>query len=133
MSLPPSTGTYTDFTKYYYSNNCTDVLNKLNHNIKCNRNFEIEECCKYMINKIYDVEYDLNKCYYVNDTFIEFKCNEETGKDFMTTLIIAFCMSLCMCLCVVIYEMNKLGYFNCKKERTFSNHLLVNQNPTYGT
>lgn len=134
MAYPPtSSDTYTDLTTYYYKTNCSDVLNSIDKNIRCNTKLGVEECCKYIIHNIYHTSYDLNKCYYINDTFVEFKCNEERAKDFLMSLLIAFIMAFCMCFCILIYEMNKLGFFNCKKERNFNHHLLVNNNPVYGT
>lgn len=120
MNFPPPSGeTYTDLTTYYYRNNCSDVLNSFDKNIRCNNKLDVEECCKDFIYKLYNVSYNLDKCYYVNDTFVEFNCNEKRVKDFITSLIIAFIMAFCMCFCIVIYEMNKLEFFNCKKKKAF--------------
>ena len=132
---PPSSQTHTDLTLYYYSTNCSGLLNKLDQTIRCNKKLDIEECCKYFIHKIYNVSYNLDKCYYVNDTFIEFKCNEEKVKDFLTSLLIAFIMSMCMCFCITIYEMKKSDFFNCKQNTNNDDNinLMTQNNPTYRT
>lgn len=133
MGWSSSSDIKTDLTTYYYNHNCGNIIKNKIHYLNCEDVYSALECCYNEIYNIYNKTYNFNECYNINNTFVEFGCDEEKIKDFVTTLIIAFSLSFIMCLCIAIYELNKLNYFNCKTERTFSNHLIVNQNPTYGT
>lgn len=133
MGWSSSSDIKTDLTTYYYNHNCGNIIKSKIRYLNCEDVYSALECCYNEIDHIYNKTYNFNECYNINNTFVEFGCDEEKIKDFVTTLIIAFGLSFIMCLCIAIYELNKLEYFTCKKERTFSNHLIVNQNPTYGT
>lgn len=133
MGWSSSSNMNTDLTTYYYNHNCDNIIRTKMSYLTCKEGYSNVECCYNEIYNIYNKTYNFNECYNINNTFVEFGCDEEKIKDFVTTLIIAFGLSFWMCLCIAIYELNKLNYFNCKKERTFSNHLIVNQNTEYGT
>ena len=131
---PSSTKIHTDLTTYYYNDNdCNNVIRTKIQYLTCEQESNNIECCSSAIYNIYNKTYNFNECYNINNTFVEFGCNQEIVKDVLTSLTIAVCLSFCMCLCIMIYQLNKLNYFNCKKERTFSNHLIVNQNTEYGS
>jgi hypothetical protein len=137
--IPPPTDTYTDLTTKNYKINCNYLINSINQDLTCKGKIDVTECCKNFINRIYNIPYNLNQCYNINNTYVEFVCNEETAReDSINTIIIFSTMGsiiLCIC-CAYIYVHTDL--FNCRNRNSNSNrnekqYLSVNNNPTYYT
>ena len=122
---PPSTETYTDLTTYYYKTNCSDIIDINNQYISCKKKVDMFQCCESLIHYIYNVSYDFNKCYLINNTYVEFRCNEETDKDNFIALIVFSCIAFCICICGILYVCIDTENKNEKQ------YLNVHQNASY--
>jgi hypothetical protein len=133
--IPPPTDTYTDLTTKYYGIDCNYLMNSTNKDLICKGKIDVIKCCTNSINRIYNIPYNLNQCYNINNTYVEFVCNEETAREDSIDAIVIFgtigSLILCWC-CVYIYVHTDL--FNCKNRysnRNEKQYLSVNNNPTY--
>lgn len=134
--VPPSTHTFTDLKTYFYNNSsCNNEIKILNQYLKCNKELQFNDCCRYIINKLYNISYDLDNCYQTNNTqlnysSIKFECNKETERSNFMNLKIFFYIFLIICICGCIYWLNILfcSENNNNKKYKLS---LIKTNPTY--
>ena len=134
----PSSDTYTDLTinHNYYETDCKSLFYTINKPIICKGIIDVTECCKKAIVRIYNVSFDLNRCYILNNSNIEFKCNEETKKELIidsrVVFIILGFITLFMCCSYICGRYDLCNHKNRNKTENEKQYLSVNNNPSYG-
>ena len=119
----------------YYESNCTNFINSTNQDLSCKENISVSKCCRNFIKNLYNISYELNQCYNINNKYVNFICNkeienmEEVEYEYIIigSLIILLMVFI---LCIYIYIRND---YNFQKKKNFKNYLLVNQNTDYST